>query len=122
IPLFKISNVSFGRVEWNDVSFLPEEYAVQYRDYLLQAGDLVMAMTRPVVTQGIKVARLSKDDVPCLLNQRVCRFNATGEVDLVYLFQALFNRSFVASIDSGASGSQQPNISAKQIETILMPL
>jgi type I restriction enzyme S subunit len=74
IRLFKITNVSFGKVFWKDVTYLPEIYSKKYKDFLLNEGDLVMAMTRPIVSGGIKVAQIKSRDTPCLLNQRVGKF------------------------------------------------
>lgn len=122
VPLFKISNVSFGKVIWDDISFLPVDYIKTHTNYLLKQGDLVMAMTRPIVSEGIKVARVSEQDVPCLLNQRVCRFKPKDKIIVEFLFQLLFNRHFIVLISDGALGSQQPNISANKIENIQIPL
>lgn len=122
IRLFRISNVSFGKVLWKDVAYLPEIYSEKYKEYILNPGDLVMAMTRPIVSGGIKITRLKDQDCPSLLNQRVGRFILKSGVDTEFLFQILFNDSFVKSIGFGALGSQQPNISATQIENILIPL
>jgi len=122
IRLFKISNVSFGYVLWEDISYLPENYLSEYNDYTLNEGDLILAMTRPIVSGGIKITRLKDTDVPSLLNQRVGRFILKENVDVEFLFQILFDQSFVNSISLGAIGSQQPNISAKQIEGIFIPL
>ena len=122
VPLFKISNVSFGETDWNEKSYLPYSYLSEYSQFELKPGDLVMAMTRPIVSGGIKIARLSDSDCPCLLNQRVGRFIVNQDVDVDFLFQILFDQSFISSISYGALGSQQPNISANKIEQISIPL
>lgn len=122
VPLLRISNVSFGKAIWDEIAYLPHDYANEYKDYLLKNNDLIMAMTRPIVSQGIKVAKLSDKDVPCLLNQRVCRFNLTDKINREYLFQILFDKNFISSISGGAIGSQQPNISATKIESIPVPI
>ncbi len=122
VKLLKIANVSFGKVVWDDVSFLPDEYMENYEDYSLHRGEIIMAMTRPIVAGGIKVARLEEKDCPSLLNQRVGRFRIGNSINAEYLFQILFNKSFVDAIGLGAIGSQQPNISASQIESIIIPL
>ncbi len=122
VRLFKISNVSFGKCVWDDVSFLPKEYLIQQPEFVLAGGDLVMAMTRPIVSGGIKVARLSDLDSPALLNQRVGRFLTKSDVDIEFLFQLVFDARFIAAISDGAGGSQQPNISSNQIECIRIPL
>lgn len=121
IRLFKIANVSFGKVMWEDVSFLPEGYLAQYKEYILNEGDIVMAMTRPIVSGGIKVTKLSKADCPCLLNQRVGRFKPAIRTNPEFFYQFLFTKNFVNHILYGAGGSQQPNISANKIEECLMP-
>ena len=115
IKLFKISNVSFGKTVWVETSFLSTSYIEKYSEYLLMPGDLLMAMTRPIVSGGIKITRLRNEDCPCLLNQRVARFNTSLSINKEYLFQVLFNPYFINAIGLGALGSQQPNISATQI-------
>jgi len=122
VRLFKIANVSFGKVIWEDISFLPEEYLTEYDEYILSEGDIVMAMTRPIVSGGIKVTKLSKVDCPCLLNQRVGRFQPATMINPDFLYQFLFTENFVNHILYGAGGSQQPNISANKIEECLILL
>jgi len=122
IRIFRISNVSFGRTSWDDIAFLPISFENEFSEYLLKPGDLVIALTRPIVSGGIKITRLCKEDCPCLLNQRVARFITSLGVNIEYLLQILFNPYFVYSIGLGASGSQQPNISTSQIEKILIPV
>jgi type I restriction enzyme S subunit len=122
VKLLKITNVSFGNTVWNDVSFLPNEFKEKYEDYSLNQGEIIMAMTRPIVAGGIKIARLKEKDYPSLLNQRVGRFRIKHNINVEFLFQILFNKTFVDAIGLGASGSQQPNISANQIESIIIPL
>ncbi len=122
VKLLKIGNVSFGKTNWDDISFLPEEYIQEYDDYLLKENDLVMPMTRPIVSGGIKSSRIKSNDLPCLLNQRVCRFVALkNKEDLDYLYHIIFNKFFFESISGGALGSHQPNISASKIEKINIP-
>jgi len=47
-------------------------------------------MTRPIVSGGIKIARLLDKDCPSLLNQRVGRFIPKQGINLDFLFQILF--------------------------------
>jgi len=122
VPLLKIANVSFGKILWNEVSYLPINYLEKYSEYIINKGDLLIAMTRPIVSGGIKVARAKENDGPSLLNQRVGKFLLNSEIDTEYLFQILFDKAFVNAIGLGAIGSQQPNISAGKIEQIQIPL
>lgn len=122
VKLFKISNVSFGITNWKDVSYLPSSFYDEFKQYQLKIGDLVIAMTRPIVSGGIKISRISSNDCPSLLNQRVGRFIPKSTINLDFLYQSLFNNSFIDAIGDGAGGSQQPNISGKQIERIVIPV
>lgn len=122
IKLFKISNVAVGKTAWDDISYLPDSFRPEFSDFLLKQGDIVMAMTRPVISDGIKITKIQKEDCPCFLNQRVGRFIIKNGLDEDYLFQILSSGSFIKSIISGSLGSQQPNISSKQIERIVIPV
>jgi type I restriction enzyme S subunit len=122
IRLLRISNVSFGKTVWQDVAYLPKRYEDEFQQFLLRPGDLVMAITRPVVAEGIKVTRLSEFDCPSLLNQRVCRFNPITEIEVGFLFQLIFLQAVKERIGGGADGSQQPNISTSKVEGVQIPL
>ena len=119
VRLFRISNVSFGKVLWHEIAYLPENFLQEYGDFALRRGDLVMAMTRPIVSGGIKITKIGSNDAPCLLNQRVGRFLVDpSKIETDFLFHVLFDKVFREAINEGAIGSEQPNISAKQIERI----
>jgi type I restriction enzyme S subunit len=122
LRLLRISNVSFGVPAWGEVAYLPPGYGTEYAEYLLAPGDIVMAMTRPVVSGGIKVVTLADEDAPTLLNQRVGRFRLTKRIHDRFLYQLVFSENFVGAINLYAEGSQQPNISAGQIERIKIPV
>src|SRR5690554_3584843 len=71
IKWLKIANVGFGEIKWNEISYLPIEYKEKYEQYVLIENDLVLALTRPILQGKIKLARISEQDSPSLLNQRV---------------------------------------------------
>ena len=81
-----------------------------------------MAMTRPVVSGGVKVAIVSSKDVPCLLNQRVCRFNILYNLDKKFVYSLLFTNRFISYIKELSIGSQQLNLSCSDIEDYIIPL
>ena len=85
-------------------------------------NDIVMAMTRPIISGGIKIAVLGKDDAPCLLNQRVGRFEGGESIDHKYLYYSVFSQRVVSSIMDIAAGSSQPNMSSRDVERIIVAL
>ncbi|WP_163527845.1 restriction endonuclease subunit S [Halobacillus ihumii] len=122
IKWLKIANVGLGEILWNDQSYLPGKFEENHPDYLLEENDIVMAMTRPVIREEAKVARLSNQDVPSLLNQRVGRFHVKDGLNKEFLYQLAKSNYFATEILLKIAGTDPPNISAKQIESIEVPL
>ena len=121
VRLFKITNVSFGITSWEDVTYLPETYVGKYSKFGLDTGDIVLAMTRPIVQGGLKVAKIIGEDLPALLNQRVCKI-VPNNIHPDFLYQLMFSDQFIDGIQGGAIGSQQPNISSAKMGLIKLPV
>jgi len=121
IPLVKITNVHFENLEWEDVNYLPENFLNSKPDFSLEVGDLVMAMTRPIIKSlnAVKVVEVKERDRPCLLNQRVGRFNGyKGKVTKEFLKYFLYSDYFKSEVEKLCSVALQPNVSSKQIESV----
>ena len=81
-----------------------------------------MAMTRPVIKNQLKVAKILKSDEGSLLNQRVGRIIPKPMIVPEYLFFVLQFDGFVRQIQAAIAGSDPPNVSSAQIESLLVPL
>jgi type I restriction enzyme S subunit len=117
VRLLRNANVSHGVIRWDDVARLPEKQASEFERFRLKEGDIVLSLDRPFIVTGTKVARVRSVDLPCLLLQRVGRF----EVDPVrlcsnYLFIWLRSQAFSGQVDAGRSNGV-PHISSKQVES-----
>ncbi|EJI6685309.1 restriction endonuclease subunit S [Vibrio parahaemolyticus] len=114
----KIANVGKRRVTWDNDSYLPEKFIEEHSDFLLNEGDIVIALTRPVLSGELKVARLSGKDAPALLNQRVARINVNCSVaDAGFVYYLFEDKRMANSISKVILGTDPPNISTKQIES-----
>jgi len=113
INLLKISNVSHGKILWEDKSFLPEDYWNKFSDYQLKIGDVVMAMTRPIISTGLKIS-FFKENKKTLLNQRVGKF--CSSLNKIFIFYFCNLQYFINQIDMRLSESNQPNISSSEVE------
>src|SRR5690606_33796124 len=102
---------------WTDTVHLPEERVPEFNEYLLHAGDVVIAMDRPVISTGLKIARLQASDLPALLLQRVGRFLLEGSISQDFAFVFLQSPYFLRHIGVQATGTQLPHISANDIES-----
>lgn len=122
VRLIKITNVQQGNLCWNDVDFLPHDYLNKYNEFRLNVGDVVIAMTRPIISSGIKICKVSKTDLPALLNQRVGRFIISDMINMNYLYYWCFTDSFINKVKELSSTTGQPNISSNQIESIFIAI
>jgi type I restriction enzyme S subunit len=115
IPLVRISNIQDGLVKvTEDTPRLPNEHLSQSRKFLLQNGDLLMALSGATTGK----TGIYKDDQPALLNQRVARFGlADMNVIEPYLLNELVSQAS-SKVLSLAAGSAQPNISTRDLELI----
>jgi Type I restriction modification DNA specificity domain len=118
IRLARNVNVSHGVLDWSQEARLPVARQAEFARFELNESDILVSLDRPIISSGVKVARVRKEDLPCLLLQRVGRFQLhDGRVDPDYLFRWLQSPRFVLSIDPGRSNGV-PHISQKQIEAI----
>lgn len=115
VRLLRGSNVAPQRVRWDDVVFLDPAIARGYAAYMLSAGDIVIAMDRPLVADGLKVGRIATADLPCLLVQRVARLIPGDAISSDYLALALQGRQFCAHLGARATGTALPHVSADDI-------
>lgn len=124
IPLIRIANVSFGKVLFEDLAKVPDLYLEKYHDFSLKPGDVVMALTRPIIGGGIKAGQIDEIHTPSLLNQRVGRLRILDDslVSYQFLFWTIFSENFVNQMKKGLVTMNQPNISPKQIGEFKIPL
>jgi type I restriction enzyme S subunit len=55
IKLLRGTNIEPGGTRWQDVVYISPVRAEQYATYRLQAGDVVIAMDRPIISTGLKL-------------------------------------------------------------------
>ena len=122
VRLLRGTNLEPGAARWENTVHLSNDRAEEFAEYRLAPGDIVIAMDRPVISGGLKIAILAESDLPALLLQRVGRFLPTGALDKTFLWQFLQSSNFLGHIQDQATGTQLPHISANDIETVLMPM
>jgi type I restriction enzyme S subunit len=124
VRLVKISNVHSGNLTWEETDHVPSDYLQRYENFALNSGDLVIALTRPIIKSlnSVKVATVGPEDAPSLLNQRVARFVFSPRSTIVKSYLLAFCRTlFFKNVVRGfCSESLQPNMSTKQLGSILI--
>ena len=121
IPIVKITNVHVEDLEWDETSYIAEEAAKEHAKFNLNEGDLLFAMTRPIIKSldAVKLVEVKKNDLPCLLNQRVGKFQLNDTIANKAFFKCfVLSKYFKDQIEKLASVALQPNVSSNQVEDI----
>jgi type I restriction enzyme, S subunit len=122
VRLLRNANIGHGCLDWSEAVCLSADQAVEYERFELAEGDIVLSLDRPFISTGVKVARVTGDDLPSLLLQRVGRFVIQAErLHAEYLYRWLKSPSFAAQVDPGRSLGV-PHISSKNVENAEIPL
>ena len=121
--LLRGSNVGVGRLIWTDdkTKYFPPARRAEVKDYELQEGDIVVAMDRPFISGGFKIATVTVDDLPALLLQRVGRFRTFRELVPNFLWQLLQSRYVKTHLQISQKGTDLPHISKTEIESSICP-
>ncbi len=123
VRLLQIANVSFGQIDWSISAFLPEKCLVEYSDIVLQPGDLVIALNRPIIGPRIKFAVLREKDCPSILYQRVGKFNLkTNAMLQPFLCGFMSSNFFYHELKKRLAGSDQPYINPSDLESVPVPV
>ena len=85
-----------------------------YKDYILCENDIVMALDRPWISEGFKIAKIDKNHLPALLIQRTARIRAI-DINQEYLYHCFDNCGF--DNHCNITGSLVPHISLKDIKS-----
>lgn len=122
VRLFQIANVSIGETSWESTVHVPASYSAAYPDLLLNEGDLVMALNRPLLGRKLKVAILTDADVPAVLYQRVGRFDMIERSLIPWLFTYLTSDCFSGWLYDQIKGVNIPFVNQSKVHTHLFPL
>jgi len=123
MKLFQIANVSFGTTKWETINYLPLDYCENFPELVLSAGDLLIALNRPLLNRQMKAAILSDKDLPSILYQRVGKFIFYSESVLPeYFLRYLQSLLFIEQLEVNMQGSDQPFINKTHLVQFLFPV
>jgi type I restriction enzyme S subunit len=110
VRLVRGINISPGNIDWSETAYLSVELATEYEEYEIKEGDLLLAMDRPLISSGLKLARASTLDVPSILVQRVARIRPKQWTSASFIWSLLKSHVFVDHIILHSTGSDLPHI------------
>jgi type I restriction enzyme, S subunit len=113
IRLLRGSNIKRDYTDWSDeITKFWDEITPKLKKYFLEDGDIVIAMDGSLV--GKSFARITKDDLPSLLLQRVARIRSES-IDMNFLKEWICSKFFTKHCDSLKTASAIPHISPNNI-------
>lgn len=124
----RMSNIRPGGSfnEFHNERYLPDSYATEYKDYLLNDGDLIIAMTDMATETkilGLPTLVNNTSGRSFLLNQRVGKLcNFSKDIYVPYLRHILTAQDVIDYYKSKGAGGLQINISKKDILSVKFPL
>jgi type I restriction enzyme S subunit len=121
--LLQIANVSLGFTKWDIENYMPLTYFEKHPELKLYAGDILVALNRPLLNKRMKVCMLSESDLPAILYQRVGKFVFYGSnVSKKYFYYFMQSELFIDHLDENLQGSDQPFINQSQLVNFMFPL
>jgi len=124
VRLLQIANVSFGKIVWDNVSYLPSSYLEKHPKLVLKPGDILIALNRPILNDMLKIGILKDCDLPAILYQRVGRFDFfnTHVINKSYFFYLVQSPYFIRKVKISLQGVDQPFINKPALLKISVPL
>ena len=123
IKSVKITNVGVGEFIHESSSLLPQEFSDKYNDSKVFKDDIVIALTRSIISSGLKVALVPNEYNEALLNQRVAAIKPDRNQMLgTFLFFYLSTQDVFDYVKKEANTLMQPNLSIKSLKSLLVPL
>jgi type I restriction enzyme S subunit len=115
-------NVGVSCIRWDDTVYWDRQVDDRLDQYVLSPGDLVVGLDRPMIKDGLRVARIAREDCPCMLLQRVAAIKGTKNLSTDYLFFLLSSPCFLAHFEPETTGVSVPHISTGQIDSFVVPI
>ena len=116
VRLLRGENIEPGSLRWFETKYWPNDQIEGYQHLLLEEGEIVLGMDRPLISTGLKIARVKQDDLPCLLVQRVTRFKMVVPEYTELLYYNLLNEKFQKYLaNKGLTGSSLPHITGSAV-------
>ncbi|WP_336665452.1 restriction endonuclease subunit S [Elizabethkingia meningoseptica] len=116
----KIADVGIQEMKRDNISFLPFDFKEKYSKFILEKGDYVVALTRPILSGKLKIAKIDDFFNGSLLNQRVGKIQTNNHNGFIYY--TLQRTPLIKEIENNIAGSDPPNLSPNEINLISIKL
>ncbi|MBR3327791.1 MAG: restriction endonuclease subunit S [Atopobiaceae bacterium] len=117
IPVCGGVSIMPGYIDWTTCRYWPTDEGLE--QFVLESGNIVMALDRPWVSGGFKLAQISEDVGNPLLVQRTARVRGK---DMIQPFIRALMEMDAFRDHCAATGNTVPHVSHKKIESYMVPV
>lgn len=121
VRLLRGENIEPGALRWTKTRYWSNDRVSGFEDLLIEQGDVIVAMDRPVISTGLKVAVARATDLPCLLVQRVNRLRPIPPITSGFIYLNVSTERFVNQLLGNQTGTQLPHITEKGVRSFATP-
>jgi type I restriction enzyme S subunit len=122
IKSVKITNVGVKEFVEEKDNYLPEKFKETLKEYQVKEGDIVIALTRTIISAGLKVAVVPKSYNGALINQRVAALVPNEKlVNQRFFYYFLTTNGVSKYVLAHVNTLMQPNLSINDLKNMLVP-
>jgi type I restriction enzyme M protein len=121
IRCIKITNVGVREFVNDDTGRLPEPFLSQYSRFAVKSGDLVISLTRTIISSGLKVAIVPESWDNTLVNQRVAGIKPTEKSNILFIYYYLCSDAVYRYVEDKSRSLMQPNLSITDLKNLSIP-
>lgn len=121
IRCIKITNVGVREFVNDDTGRLPESFISQYSRFAVKSGDLVISLTRTIISSGLKVAIVPESWDNTLVNQRVAGIKPTEKSNILFIYYYLCSDAVFRYVEDKSRSLMQPNLSITDLKNLSIP-
>lgn len=123
IKSIKITNVGVRCFIQNDENKLPFGLLSKLSKFTVNENDIVIALTRPYISNGLKVCFVPNSYDGAFINQRVAAIKSKDEITLnKYIYYYLCTSTVLSNVIELSKTLNQPNLSIKDLSEFELPL
>jgi restriction endonuclease S subunit len=117
VPIVKIKNIKSSLLSFEKAQYSKQD--TKLSKYTVKQGDMVISLTGELSGD----VGMNLTGVEWYLNQRVARIDITNkELRPQYMYYYMVYSGFTEAVRNLSTGSAQPNVSTKNIESLILPL
>jgi type I restriction enzyme M protein len=123
VKSIKITNVGVNQFVDDENEYLPKSFLEKHKNFIVYEGDIVIALTRPVISNGLKITITPSTYNESLLNQRVSSIRCkTDSISQLFIYYVLNDKTFVEYVEEKSKSLMQPNLSINDLKMFLVPI